>query len=154
MSETQKPVQPQAQNNAKDQADDQTGHTMDNLKQDALNPYSMRRNGQFNHLGAALLGGGGGLLAYVLARMLGVRRGGAGLAGLLGAGVGMHYAYGKQYAGPFKYNPLSFEWAGYMYDRARNKLRGNGPLVAPNPTQAGNTVQRPVQGPKPISPII
>ena len=134
---------------------DLPGYKADDFTNDALSPYTARSNGKFNHLGAALFGGGGGLLAYMLARMLGIRPGGAAVAGLAGLGLGLHRAYGKQFAGPMKYNPLSFDYI--QWARARSKARRqNVPQVTTQPVQSGgkvnaaptrNTVQ-------PISPIV
>jgi hypothetical protein len=79
-------------------------------------------NTNFNYLGAALLGGGTGLVTWALARLLGLKSGPSLTAGLLGALATSYYAFGKQKYGE-GWNPFSAEQGKGLFANAGNQIK-------------------------------
>lgn len=79
-------------------------------------------NTNFNYLGAALLGGGTGLVTWALGRLLGLKSGPSLTAGLLGALATSYYAFGKQKYGA-GWNPFSAEQGKGLFANAGNQIK-------------------------------
>ena len=78
-------------------------------------------NTKFNYLGAALLGGGTGLITWALARLLGIKSGPSLTAGILGALATSYYAFGKQKYGA-NWNMFDKEQAQGLYNNVKNRI--------------------------------
>jgi len=78
-------------------------------------------NTKFNYLGAALLGGGTGLITWALARLLGLKSGPSLTAGILGALATSYYAFGKQKYGA-NWNPFSAEQGKGLFNNVKNQI--------------------------------
>lgn len=79
-------------------------------------------NTNFNYLGAALLGGGTGLITWALSRLLGIKSGASLTAGILGALATSYYAFGKQKYGA-DWNPFSAEQGKGLFANAGNQIK-------------------------------
>lgn len=97
------------------------------LGEDIMNgikaPLSRMHNSEYNPYGALLVGGGTGLLTYLISRLLGIKKKQSLLTSLLTGLGGAHYALGKQHAGGGKYNPLSFDYIKDIIERQRASQR-------------------------------